>query len=130
MGVKVAVGVPVAVAGVATIAAAAIGAQFGIIAVAIAVTLRSYFTLPLRLILLKRAVDLDIKALLLHWRAPLLASLGFGVGAYLAHRSFHGPVAQSTSAAIVGVTAYASLMCLIDRPFLNDCWAMLPSRSK
>lgn len=120
----------VAVAGVGTVTAALIGAQFSLTAVAIAMTLRSYMTWPLRLYVLRVAVGLDVRAILRHWTPPAMAGVAFGLAAYAVSRGLAGGPAtlQLAAAAAAGCAAYIAWLWWRDRAFVTETAGLLPDR--
>jgi O-antigen/teichoic acid export membrane protein len=106
-----------------TVAAASIGAQISLFAVAVAVTVRMVLTLPIRLVALRTAVGLDWRSYLAAWRAPAVAGLAMlatatGTHALLGASSAHLSVSL---AATVGLLTYLAALTGMDRPLVLAC---------
>ncbi|WP_142027861.1 lipopolysaccharide biosynthesis protein [Blastococcus colisei] len=111
----------IATLAVVTVAAAALGAQASVFAVAVAIAARSLLMVPLRLSILRIALRLDLWAYLRGWLAPLLGGMGLlasAAGIWLVMPAQSGWLALSIAAA-VGLAAYAAVLWLLDRPLVH-----------
>lgn len=122
-------GVSVLAAG--TIIASFIGAQYGIVGVAIAVTIRMFATLPVRLWLLRIAIKLPLIAYIKGWRAPTLGAVGFVAVAWgLTYLLRDAGVETQAWLAVAGaLVVYLVCVVLVDRRLFRTVFQLVRSRT-
>lgn len=103
------------VAAVGNVIAYVIGAQFGIVGVAIALTVRAYLFWPLRLWALRTAVGLPIAGYLAQWVRPVMCGGGMIGAVVLVGTRVEGD-ATWVLQVVTALVTYAALSALIARP--------------
>lgn len=119
-----------AVMAAGTVAAAAIGAPFGLLAVTLAVAARRFVTLPLRFLALRAAIHIPWRAYVAPMAAPAIAGAALLAAAFLTSLAL-APVAalpRLAVAALAGIAAYLAALWLLDRALVRGIVELLPFR--
>jgi hypothetical protein len=117
----------------ASLVAFAIGVQFGITGVAIAIVVRAYLFWPVRMLALRAATGMPLGTYFEQWLRPVCCGLGM-VLAMVAAREVVPDPARFTAEAIAGAVTYGALLWFIApegfRELTTTAHGVLPSRGR
>lgn len=111
--------------GVSNAAAVALAAPFGLIAVALAVTLRGYLVMPPVLaVLMRRLVDLEVMGYLRQLAVPVLATLVMAAGVWTARHLLPevAPLVLLAAGGALGGVLYAGALAVLDPGLVRQLW--------
>jgi PST family polysaccharide transporter len=112
------------------VAIATLTAPYGILAVAVGVTLRQYLFWPVRLWVMKRAVDLDVATYFRQWLTPVLASLAMACAMVAARLGLQEtiPLVQVAVCGPLGILVYGVALRFAAPQTLAEISTLLPHR--